>query len=190
MISTAMWLALVLAGGQAEGAQPAAAESDAAAAVAAAESIADAAMARQSDEPVICVRDGDTLQMNACATEDLSAEDARMQRYLEAAMTRAREGDAGSGEFGGARTNQAAWLAASQRSWAAYADIRCEGVFDQWKGGTIRTFMVVDCKIEAARQRAHDIWADHLTYADSTPPVLPEPVLTVFEEQRAAARRP
>ena len=86
--------------------------------------------------------------------------------------------------------HQAAWLDASQRSWEAYADIRCDGVFDQWKGGTIRTIMTVGCRIEATRQRTHDIWADHLTYADSTPPVLPEPVLTVFEEQEAAAQRP
>ena len=128
--------------------------------------------------------------MNACAAEDLSSEEARMRRYFEAAMTRAREGDAQSGEFGEERTHQAAWLDASQRSWQAYADIRCEGVLDQWKGGTIRTLMVAGCRIEATRQRTHDIWADHLTYADSTPPVLPEPVLSGSHDEGAAAQRP
>lgn len=148
------------------------------------------ALVLQSDDPVVCVRDGNTVQMNACAAEDLSVEEARMQRYFQAAMSRAIEGDAESGEFGGERTHQSAWLDASQRSWEAYADIRCSGVFDQWKGGTIRTVMVVGCRIEATRQRTHDIWTDHLTFADSSPPVLPEPVLTVLGERDAAAGGP
>jgi uncharacterized protein YecT (DUF1311 family) len=144
-----------------------------------------AVQAAESDGPA-CVRDGNTLQLNACAAQDLSAEEARMRHYVEMARTRAEAGDARSGPFGSDRTHQAAWLEASQRTWEAYADIRCAGVFDQWKGGTIRILMITGCRIEATRQRTHDIWTDHLTYADSTPPVLPEPVMTVFEEQEMA----
>lgn len=172
MILTSVLLGLVLHGGQVGKAQPTTTGAEAAAA----ESLFEADMARYDDDPVVCVRDGNTLQLNACVADDLSAEEARMQRYFDAARTRALEGDAQSGEFGEARTQQAAWLDAAQRSWEAYADIRCQGVFDQWKGGTIRTVMIAGCRIAATRQRTHDIWADHLTYADSTPPVLPEPV--------------
>lgn len=191
MILTSVVLGLVLLGGQVGDAQGTATDGDAAAAATeVVESLFRPGTARYRDDPVGCVRDGNTLQLNACVAEDLSGEEARLRRYFEAAMTRAIEGDAQSGQFGEERTHQAAWLDASQRSWEAYAGIRCGGVFDQWKGGTIRTIMITGCRIEATRQRTHDIWTDHLTYADSTPPVLPEPVLTVFEEQETAAQRP
>ncbi|WP_420477740.1 lysozyme inhibitor LprI family protein [Brevundimonas sp. FT23028] len=138
------------------------------------------------DEPR-CVRDGSTLELNVCVLEDLRAEEARMQRYFDVAMTRASEGDAESGQFGGERTQQTAWLQASQTAWVAYVESRCAGVFDQWKDGTIRTIVSFGCRIEATRQRTHDIWEDHLTYWDSTPPLLPEPVRTVWEEAQGEA---
>jgi len=132
-----------------------------------------ALLIQQTDAPV-CRLDGDTLELNACEGDALRREEARMRRYLDAALIRAREGDDQSPP--GLRTQGEAWLRASQTAWEAYAETRCQGVLDQWKGGSIRTLMYLGCKIEATRQRTHDIWADHLTYADSSPPVLPEPV--------------
>jgi uncharacterized protein YecT (DUF1311 family) len=136
----------------------------------------------------VCVRDGNTLELNACGADDLKLEEARMQRYLDAAMDRASGIDNESGEFG-EPTQLVAWLSASQQSWTAYAEIRCDGVLDQWKGGTVRTLVYLGCKIDATRQRTHDIWSDYLTYWDTTPPVLPEPVMTVPEENRGDEAR-
>jgi uncharacterized protein YecT (DUF1311 family) len=130
-----------------------------------------------------CVRDGNTLQLNACVLDDVGEEEARMQRYFDLAMTRAIEDDGESGQFGGSRTQQQAWLQASQYAWEAYAESRCAGVLDRWKDGTIRTMATVGCRIQAVRQRTHDIWTDHLTFPDSTPPLLPEPVKPVRAEQ-------
>lgn len=140
---------------------------------------------RSDDGPPVCVRDGNTLELNACGADDLKLEEARMQRYLDAAMDRARGIDNESGEFG-EPTQLVDWLSASQQSWTAYAEIRCEGVLDQWEGGTVRTLAYLGCKIEATRQRTHDIWSDYLTYWDTTPPILPEPVLTAAAEDGGA----
>jgi uncharacterized protein YecT (DUF1311 family) len=136
-----------------------------------------------------CDQGGNTLQMNACAVDDLVMEEARMQRYLDHAMERAAARDAETGEYG-EPTRQVELLTAAQTAWFTYAERRCEVQWDAVKGGTIRTIVFIGCKIDATRQRTHDIWSDHLTHRDSTPPLLPEPVLTASAAQEAAARLP
>ena len=132
-------------------------------------------------ESIVCDRNGNTIELNACGALDLEREQARMQRYLEAAYGRARDSDHADPSYG-EPTQSTAYLYAAQAAWGAYVDIRCQGLYDQWKGGTIRTLIGLGCRIEATRQRTHDIWSDHLTYQDSSPPVLPEPVVSVAEE--------
>ena len=145
------------------------------------------ALAIQEAGPRACVPDGNTLELNACAAEDLEREEARMRRYFDTAMDRARADDREAAAPGPPPQGEA-WLRASQTAWASYSEIRCQGVLDQWKGGSIRTLMYLACKTEAARQRSHDIWTDYLTFADSTPPVLPEPVMTVADEAPRGSR--
>lgn len=128
------------------------------------------------DQSISCRRDGNTLELNACAALDLSLEEARMEAYLDVARIRAFEGDRDSQTYGGEATQQAAYLEASQSAWDAYAAIRCGGVYDNWRQGTIRTIMSIGCRTAATRQRTHDIWEDHLTFMDSTPPIYPEPL--------------
>jgi uncharacterized protein YecT (DUF1311 family) len=141
---------------------------------------------RNLEDGQSCDRGGTTLQMNACVVQDLVKEEVRMQRYLDLALEGAAANDIDSGEYG-EPTRQVELLTGTQAAWVAYAELRCEAQWDEVKDGTIRTIVLVGCKIDATRQRTHDIWADHLTYWDSTPPMLPEPVLTVFEEQEGAA---
>jgi uncharacterized protein YecT (DUF1311 family) len=132
-----------------------------------------------------CDRDGSMVTIKACAQADLEREQARMRRYLEAATPRARQRDEDSVKFG-PRSRQAAYLVESQRAWQAYADSRCAGVLEETSGGTMGGLGYAWCMTEMTRQRAHDVWSDHLTYADSTPPVLPEPVRTIAEDRVAA----
>ena len=191
MILTAILLGLVLHGGQDGNAPRTATGNDALAsdAAKAVESLFDADTARYDDDPVVCVRDGNTLQLNACVAEDLTAEQARMQRYFDLATEQAAASDLESGEYG-EPNRQVELLTAAQEAWKAYVRLRCEARWDGVKEGTIRTIVLLGCWIDATRQRTHDIWADHLTYWDTTPPMLPEPILTVFEEQETAARQP
>lgn len=137
-----------------------------------------ASLALQDGPPEVvrCNPRGTTPEVNACFIADLAREEARMERYLETAATRAYRLDDESAPYDYARTQQRAWLNASQTAWRAYVDTRCPGVFDQWRGVTIRTVKELTCRIETTRQRTHDIWSDHLTYQDSSPPILPEPV--------------
>jgi uncharacterized protein YecT (DUF1311 family) len=145
----------------------------------AARAAAEAALANapaQSEEAVDCDHAMTTYDMNVCTGQALDRETSRMDRYLVAARTRAEAIDADSGRYGDERSNLATFLRTSQTAWEAYSTIACDGVQDQWKGGTIRTIQSLGCKIELTRERTHFIWANYLTYMDSTPPVLPEPI--------------
>lgn len=100
-----------------------------------------------------------------------------MEQYLLIARERARASDEAPRSFGGP-SGQRAYLSASQAAWTAYARIECEGVDDSFKDGSIRTAMFLGCMIKMTHERTRIIWRNHLTYADSTPPVLPEPIET------------
>ena len=147
-----------------------------AAAAAAAAAAAGEAVAVGSQTPFQCVRDGSTPEINACLADDLEREQARMQRYLTAAGDRALTVDQQPRSVGGPSA-QRGYLAASQAAWTAYAGIVCEGVDDRWRDGSVHTAMYLECMTRMTHERTHVIWRDHLTYADSTPPVLPEPIL-------------
>ena len=138
--------------------------------------------AELANEGIDCQAASNTRDMNTCVGLDLARETARMNLYLEAAGRRADEQDREQGFQPEDRTFGGAWLAASQHAWQAYAGIACEGVFDQWKGGSVRMVAVLGCWIDLTRDRTHVIWRHHLTYPDSTPPILPEPVLPVRGE--------
>lgn len=125
-------------------------------------------------------------EIKVCAGDDLEREQARMRRYLEAAAVRALENDEASVKYG-PRTRKAALLSESQQAWQAYVDSRCAVWLPDGSGGTMGGLFYASCVTQATRQRTHDIWGDYLTYmADSTPPVLPEPVRTIGEDREAA----
>lgn len=122
--------------------------------------------------------------IKACAGDDLAQEEARMQRYFEAAMKRAREGDAESVKYG-PRTRQVHWLTKSQRDWKAYAESHCAIWLPDGSGGTIGALPYAACLTDATWRRTRDIWGDYLIYMDTTPPVLPEPVRPLGEDRAA-----
>ncbi|WP_239807309.1 lysozyme inhibitor LprI family protein [Croceicoccus hydrothermalis] len=106
-------------------------------------------------------------QANALADDA----DAELNRYYTAAMDRLKE----QGEdYHQARTE----LRDAQRAWIKYRDSECGAVFTNWYPGSIARTMAADCSARLSRARTHAIWAHWLTYADSTPPILPEPSIT------------
>lgn len=119
----------------------------------------------RNDLPSDCARAMTTLEVNACAARDLQNETKRMEAYLQVAYAQMRM-DA---------PKQDGWLRASQPAWEAYADIACGAVFERWHDGTVRTAEALGCRIDLTRERTHFVWRSFLTYADSTPPLLPEP---------------
>ena len=107
-----------------------------------------------------------TIEVNACLEGRLRESDAALNRYYQAALERIRR-------EGGGPTQQR--FVQAERSWVAYRDSECGAVFYRWRGGTIRVAEELECRIRLTRVRTYTIWHDWLTYADSTPPLLPRP---------------
>lgn len=105
-----------------------------------------------------------TSEVEQCLAADLAKADAELNRYYGAAVKRLTE------------EKQAAALAqlrASERAWIRYRDAECGAVYEWWKQGTIRGTMDLGCRIDVTKARNSTIWRNWLTYADSTPPLLP-----------------
>lgn len=116
-----------------------------------------------------------TIEVNACLDATLKQSDGILNRYYRVALQRiTRES--------GSKTAQQ--FVRAERSWLAYRDSECGSVFDYWSGGTIRASMELDCRIRLTRLRTYTIWRDWLTYADSTPPLLPRPEVGPISTER------
>ena len=108
-----------------------------------------------------------TLKVEQCLSADLARTDAELNRYYSAAMARLTKDR---------QTAAITQLRASERAWVSYRDAECGAVYEQWKDGTIRVALALGCRIRATKARTNTIWRNWLTYADSTPPLLPRPL--------------
>ncbi|WP_305857888.1 lysozyme inhibitor LprI family protein [Balneatrix alpica] len=117
------------------------------------------------DTSVDCHNAITTMQINQCAGLELEHAQTQLSQYLQASLRHHGED---------AELVQA--IERSQRDWQAYMTAHCDAVYTQWREGTIRGLMTLSCQTELTKQRTHQLWAYFLTYMDSTPPVLPEPV--------------
>lgn len=105
-----------------------------------------------------------TNDINYCAGVELRKAEAVMATYL----TKSKEHNSFDSEL-------IKSIDIAQTSWALYAEAHCESIYTMWREGTIRGVMHLNCKTKITKLRSHEIWANFLTYMDSTPPVLPEP---------------
>ncbi len=115
--------------------------------------------------------DGNTIEINACLSARLERAQRRLDDYHQAAVDRYSTGE----------ENQDAvrlGIQASQSAFEAYRAIECSTVYEEWKEGTIRDAMNIQCLIRLTDERAHAIWRNWLRYPDSTPPIRPEPAQT------------
>lgn len=116
-----------------------------------------------------------TPEVEACLNQELGQEEDRLARYYEAARKRLSEENGSSAEKG---------LAKSEQLWLAYRRAECSAVFDDWSAGTIRGSMATLCQIDLTRLRTYALWKNWLTFADSTPPILPRPPLEAGDRKR------
>jgi uncharacterized protein YecT (DUF1311 family) len=105
-----------------------------------------------------------TLELNECRGQQVETAEAKLKTYAAAARSRAA-----------ALGVAAVALDAEQVAWEAYRDKYCANVYAIWHQGTIRVEMGARCVLQVTRARNSDVWSAYLTYADSTPPVLPDP---------------
>ncbi|MEZ9238155.1 lysozyme inhibitor LprI family protein [Vibrio splendidus] len=123
-------------------------------------------LASASDDAIDCENAMNTIEINQCAAIELESAQAELDKYLAASF----EHNAYDAEL-------VASIKKAQESWQAYMSAHCSSVYTQWRDGSIRGVMALSCKTTLTKQRTHEVWANFLTYMDSTPPVLPEPKL-------------
>ncbi|MEZ8864428.1 lysozyme inhibitor LprI family protein [Vibrio splendidus] len=123
-------------------------------------------LASASDDAIDCENAMNTLEINHCAAIELESAQAELDKYLAASF-----------EHNDYDAELVASIKKAQESWQAYMSAHCNSVCTQWRDGSIRGLMALSCKTTLTKQRTHEVWANFLTYMDSTPPVLPEPKL-------------
>lgn len=114
--------------------------------------------------PAVPCQGDTTIEIQACAAQELKTADAELNRYYRAATTRLKGEPA-----------TLAKLRRSEAAWIAYRDAECAAVFQNWTPGTIAGTELLGCKTRLTRERTAAIWTAWLTFADSTPPILPRP---------------
>ena len=112
-----------------------------------------------------CETASTTTDINHCLSLELDAAEAEMEKYLHKSQER----------YAGDRVVVDS-IVAAQNAWLVYREAHCSSVFNVWRDGTIRTSMSIGCSLELTRQRTFDLWRSFLRNADSTAPLLPEPV--------------
>jgi len=66
----------------------------------------------------------------------------------------------------------------SESAFEAYSDAECGAVYDSFGWGSVRNAEWILCTNDLLQRRTHTIWRNWLTFADSTPALLPEPSVT------------
>lgn len=114
-----------------------------------------------------------TVDISTCLSGQLERESDRMDGYFAAVIARADElGDRIVGADGPEVIEA---LQLSQSAWLAYRDAACSATYAWWSDGTIRGPKALQCRIDLTRERTRHLWSAYLTFADSSPPVLPDP---------------
>lgn len=130
-----------------------------------------------------------TRDMETCVGEDLAWENARMETYLHAALIGAyevaQEELAMAIEGGPPHPYGAQFIVdlhETQRLWENYAQRVCNGVGEQYSGGSIRPLMEMECAQEMTRERTRVIWAHSLGGGDGDV-TWPEPKASVTDTE-------
>lgn len=113
-----------------------------------------------------CEKAYSTYEMEFCAAQEREVAIKKMRRYLIASYSQYNDNS---------ETVEA--IKGSQQAWETYKKYNCDAVYTSWTTGSIRGLMSINCSTRLTRQRTHELWLNYLTYMDSTPPVLPEPLL-------------
>lgn len=135
------------------------------------------ALARR-EAPATADCPGDTTpEINQCFAERAEQADRELARYVDAARRRLRRELADSRPTDPRVLKVPGEFDKAEQAWAAYRDAECDAVYDYWSEGTIRDVESLACRIRLTQAHTHSVWRQWLTYMDSTPPILPEPVV-------------
>jgi uncharacterized protein YecT (DUF1311 family) len=125
--------------------------------------------------PSPCPAAKNTIELDECFANIAAQADSELARYLSAARRRL-DHDAVQDPTDPGPKRARAGLDTAEASWRQYREAECGAVYDYWSAGSIRGGRSLSCQIKVTRLHTHTIWAEWLTYEDSTQPILPEPV--------------
>ena len=96
-----------------------------------------------------------TVEMNACADQELAAADAKLNEAYKKALDKAAGQNAPAPYD--AKAYEAA-IRAAQRAWVAFRDADCKGVVPfEWGGGTGATAAVLGCLSSKTTARTKEL---------------------------------
>lgn len=116
-----------------------------------------------------------TVEVQNCLSAQLRRDEEQLARYLSAAQ-RQLDLELNERRTGEMEPLPRIDLAEEQRRWFDYRKVHCDSnVYSRWIDGTARGAFATRCDIALTHERTHDLWSAYLRFADSTPPILPEP---------------
>ncbi|MFZ6873353.1 lysozyme inhibitor LprI family protein [Undibacterium sp. Di27W] len=113
---------------------------------------------------VLCADMGTTQKETLCMTGEVDKANKKLASYLQTAKSRLQK-------EGQNKIN----LESTQKAWEDYRSAHCGDVYTFWAGGSIRHRQMAQCQLDLTLSRTRDVWQAYLTFADSTPPLLPAP---------------
>lgn len=106
-----------------------------------------------------------TLAINDCLIDKIEASEKELSQYIAKSKLR----------YSGL-PKSIEQLNIAQGAWVKYRKAHCASVYEIWAEGTIRDAMHHICWLAVTKLRTREIWETYLTFMDSTPPLLPEPI--------------
>ncbi|MFZ6745390.1 lysozyme inhibitor LprI family protein [Undibacterium sp. JH2W] len=112
----------------------------------------------------LCANMSATQKETQCMAGEVDKANKKLSSYLQAAKSRLQQTSQ-------SRIN----LETTQKAWEDYRSAHCGDVYTFWAGGGIRYRQIAQCQLDLTLNRTRDVWQAYLTFADSTPPLLPAP---------------
>ncbi|MFA5525147.1 MAG: lysozyme inhibitor LprI family protein [Tissierellales bacterium] len=123
------------------------------------------ASAEAVTDKVACEQAVTTYDTEVCSRKEVVAAEISLDKYLAAARERYQDAEP-----------ILTALEQAQQSWLIYRQDHCLATYALWVGGSIRGIMMNHCLRQQTLQRTWQVWSTYLTFMDSTPPLLPEPL--------------
>lgn len=114
-----------------------------------------------------CGENRTTLAINECLMQKIEGSEQRLESYLSRIQKKYASGE----------PKIVSLLVESQTSWRSSREKFCRSVYQEFAEGTIGNSVYARCMLQQTDRKTHDLWEWYLTYWDSTPPDLPEPVM-------------
>ena len=114
-----------------------------------------------------------TLEMNQCSMKIVTQLQAIQKKYILAIYTRIDDAYKDEPEFA---KKLLVSFDKENKAWDELDKASSAATYTYWEDGTIRGVMGLGRKIALIKYRIHNQWSNWLTYMDSTPAILPEPI--------------